>query len=67
MLRRAQKVTFDNVLLFDDGKKVQVGKPNLSGTLVEAKVISHLKDEKVIVFKRKDVKAIKLKMVIDNQ
>ena len=42
-------------------KKVQVGKPNLSGTLVEAKVISHLKDDKVIVFKKKRRKGYKVK------
>ena len=59
--KEGSKVTFDNVLLFDDGKKVQVGKPNLSGTLVEAKVISHLKDEKVIVFKKKRRKGYKVK------
>ena len=52
MQKKAQKVSFDNVLLVDDGKKVQVGKPNLSGTSVEAKVIAHKKDDKVIVFKK---------------
>ena len=55
------KVSFDNVLLIDDGKKVQVGKPTLSGTLVEAKVVSHLKDDKVIVFKKKRRKGYKVK------
>ena len=35
--KEGSKVSFDNVLLIDDGKKVQVGKPNLSGTSVEAK------------------------------
>ena len=38
--KEGSKVSFDNVLLVDDGKKVQVGKPNLSGKSVEAKVIS---------------------------
>ena len=32
--KEGSKVSFDNVLLIDDGKKVQVGKPNLSGTSV---------------------------------
>ena len=59
--KEGSKVSFDNVLLLDDGKKVQVGKPALSGTLVEAKVISHLKDDKVIVFKKKRRKGYKVK------
>ena len=59
--KEGSKVFFDNVLLIDDGKKVQVGKPSLSGTSVEAKVISHLKDDKVIVFKKKRRKGYKVK------
>ena len=59
--KEGSKVSFDNVLLIDDGKKVQVGKPSLSGTSVEAKVISHLKDDKVIVFKKKRRKGYKVK------
>ena len=59
--KEGSKVSFDNVLLIDDGKKVQVGKPSLSGTSVEAKVVSHLKDDKVIVFKKKRRKGYKVK------
>ena len=40
---------------------MQVGKPNLSGTSVEAKVVSHIKDDKVIVFKKKRRKGYKVK------
>ena len=59
--KEGSKVSFDNVLLVDDGKKVQVGKPNLSGTSVEAKVVAHKKDDKVIVFKKKRRKGYKVK------
>jgi large subunit ribosomal protein L21 len=59
--KEGSKVSFDNVLLVDDGKKVQIGKPNLSGTAVEAKIISHLRDDKVIVFKKKRRKGYKVK------
>jgi large subunit ribosomal protein L21 len=59
--KEGSKITFDNVLLLDDGKKVQVGKPNLSGTSVEAKVVAHIKDDKVIVFKKKRRKGYKVK------
>ena len=59
--KEGSKVFFDNVLLTDDGNKVQVGKPNISGTLVEAKIIAHKKDDKVIVFKKKRRKGYKVK------
>tara|TARA_B100000989_G_scaffold181156_1_gene136196 strand:- start:3392 stop:3778 length:387 start_codon:yes stop_codon:yes gene_type:complete len=59
--KEGSKVTFDNVLLVDDGKKVQVGKPNLSSVSVEAKVVAHKKDEKIIVFKMKRRKGYKVK------
>ena len=60
-VKEGSKVSFENVLLVDDGKKVQVGKPTLSGTSVEAKIISHLKDDKIIVFKKKRRKGYKVK------
>jgi large subunit ribosomal protein L21 len=47
------KVTFDNVLLVDNKGKVQVGAPTVSGASVSAKVLTHLKGDKVIVFKKK--------------
>ena len=59
--KEGSKVSFDNVLLVDDGKKVQVGKPSLSGTSVEAKVVAHKKDDKIIVFKKKRRKGYKVK------
>ena len=59
--KEGSKVSFDKVLLVDDGKKVQVGKPLLTGTSVEAQVVSHLKDDKVIVFKKKRRKGYKVK------
>ena len=59
--KEGSKVSFDNVLLVDDGRKVQIGKPSLSGTSVEAKVIAHKKDDKVIVFKKKRRKGYKVK------
>jgi len=48
-----KKVTFDKVLLLDDGKNVTIGAPVISGAAVEAKVVKHLKGDKVIVFKKK--------------
>ena len=59
--KEGTKVTFDNVLLVDDEGKVKVGMPNVSGAVVEAKIVSHQKDEKVIVFKKKRRKGYKVK------
>jgi large subunit ribosomal protein L21 len=47
------KVDFDKVLLLDDNGKVTVGVPTVSGAKVSATIVSHLKDKKVIVFKKK--------------
>jgi len=47
------KVDFEKVLLLDDNGKVTVGAPTVSGAKVSATIVSHLKDKKVIVFKKK--------------
>ena len=59
--KEGAKVRFENVLLLDDGKKVTVGAPAITGASVEAKVISHLKGDKVIVFKKKRRKGYRVK------
>lgn len=46
-------LTFDKVLLTDDNGAVKVGSPYVSGASVTAKVLDHLKGNKVIVFKKK--------------
>lgn len=46
-------VAFDKVLLTDDDGAVKVGSPYISGASVTAKVLEHLKGNKVIVFKKK--------------
>lgn len=51
--KEGASVDFDNVLLVDNGGKVNVGAPAISGAKVTAKVLSHLKGDKVIVFKKK--------------
>ncbi len=48
-----KKVTFDNVVLVSDEKKVEVGAPYVKGVKVEGKVVSHGKGEKVLVYKYK--------------
>ena len=55
------KVEFDKVLLIDNGGKVNVGAPAISGAKVTAKVLGHMKGDKVIVFKKKRRKGYKVK------
>ena len=56
-----KKVSFDNVLLLSDGDKVTVGAPAIGGSQVSAKVLKHLKGDKVIVFKKKRRKGYRVK------
>jgi len=55
------KVSFDQVLLLDDGGNVTIGAPAIANASVEAKVVKHLKDDKVIVFKKKRRKGYRVK------
>ncbi|MAC85996.1 MAG: 50S ribosomal protein L21 [Flavobacteriales bacterium] len=59
--KEGSKVTFDNVLLIEDGGKVVVGAPAIKGAKVSAKIESHLKGDKVIVFKKKRRKGYTVK------
>ena len=53
------KVSFDKVLLLDDNGIITLGAPAIEGASVEAKVLQHLKGDKVIVFKKKRRKGYK--------
>jgi len=46
-------VKFEKVLLLDNEGKVKVGTPLVKGANVNAKIVSHLKGDKVTVFKKK--------------
>ena len=59
--KEGDKVSFDKVYLLDDGKKVTLGAPAITGASVEAKVVSHPKGDKVIVFKKKRRKGYRVK------
>src|SRR5210317_2197478 len=51
--KEGSKVSFDRVLFIDDNGSVTIGAPVVEGAAVEAKVLQHLKGDKVIVFKKK--------------
>ena len=54
-------VEFKNVLLVENEGKVKVGTPKVRGARVNAKVLEHMKGDKVIVFKKKRRKGYKKK------
>ncbi len=56
-----KKVDFDKVLLVGDGDDITLGAPAIDGALVGAKVLRHLKGDKVIVFKKKRRKGYRVK------
>ena len=59
--KEGDKVSFDKVLLTDNDGAVEVGAPVIDGIQVDAKVVSHLRSDKVIVFKKKRRKGYKKK------
>jgi large subunit ribosomal protein L21 len=59
--KTGDKVSFDQVYMLADGDKVTVGAPAVANASVEAKVVRHLKDDKVIVFKKKRRKGYRVK------
>jgi large subunit ribosomal protein L21 len=51
--KEGSKVEFSNVLLIGDNSKVDIGTPVLKGAKVTGKILSHVKDDKKVVFKKK--------------
>ena len=46
-------LTFDKVLLINDGKNTEIGNPILKGVSVDATIIDHGRDKKILVYKKK--------------
>ncbi len=46
-------IQFTDVLLFDDGKKVSVGNPIVKNIVVDATVLEHGRDRKILIYKKK--------------
>ena len=55
------EINFDKVLLVDNEGKVTIGSPTVENAKVTAKVLDHVKGDKVIVFKKKRRKGYKVK------
>ncbi|MFJ1366749.1 50S ribosomal protein L21 [Capnocytophaga canimorsus] len=60
-IEEGKSVSFGNVLLLDDNGAITLGAPAIEGASVEAKVLKHLKGDKVIVFRKKRRKGFKVK------
>ncbi len=52
-LEKDKTITFEEVILIEDGKKTLIGTPFVEKAKVHAVVIENFKDDKVIVFKKK--------------
>ena len=51
--KEGDKVEFGKVLLVDNDGKVKVGKPSVKGAKIDAKIVNHLRGDKIVVFKKK--------------
>ena len=54
-------LTFDRVLLFANGDDISVGAPTVNGAQITAKVLGHVKADKVLVFKKRRRKRYRVK------
>lgn len=55
------EMSFDKVLLVDNEGKITLGAPTIENAKVNAKVLDHVRGDKVIVFKKKRRKGYKVK------
>tara|TARA_B100001146_G_C15984748_1_gene349947 strand:- start:126 stop:566 length:441 start_codon:yes stop_codon:yes gene_type:complete len=55
------KISVENILLLEDGKKTTIGKPFIKGKKINGEIISHGRGRKVVVFKFKRRKGYQVK------
>ena len=46
-------VQFKNILLLSDNKTTEIGNPNVTGAIVEAKLLDNVKDRTILVFHKR--------------
>ena len=59
--KEGQEIAFDQVLLLEKNKKVEIGTPLVKGAKVVGKILRQDKGKKVIIFKYKSKKRYKIK------
>jgi len=60
-IEEGKEVIFDNVLLLEKSKKLEIGDPIVTGAKVTGKVLKQGRGEKLVVFKYKPKKRYKVK------
>lgn len=50
---QGSEVEFDKVMLVDNDGEIKIGTPTIDGAKVVIEILSHLKGDKVLVFKKK--------------
>jgi large subunit ribosomal protein L21 len=58
---KGSEISLQKVLMVGDGTSVKIGTPVVSGATVTAKVIDHIKGDKVLIMKKKRRKTYKKK------
>lgn len=58
-VKKGSKITFADILLVSDKKKVNVGRPHVKGAKVEARIVDHGKGKKIKILKFKPKKRYK--------
>jgi large subunit ribosomal protein L21 len=56
-----KEIDFDQVLLIENEGKIIIGDPVIKDAVIEGKIVSHLRGDKVIVFKKKRKKGYRIK------
>ena len=56
-----QTITLDKVLLINDGKKLNIGKPYVKDASVEVKIMAHRRGPKILVYKMRPKKKTRRK------
>jgi large subunit ribosomal protein L21 len=59
--KEGEEIVFDDVLLLEKQRKLEIGTPKVKGAKVIGKVLKQGKGEKIIVFKYKPKKRYKVK------
>lgn len=60
--KEGKKITIKDVLMISDDESIKIGNPIIKNAKVEAKVLEHNKDKKIIVFKYKRKKGYRRKL-----
>jgi large subunit ribosomal protein L21 len=56
---KGSEITMEKVLMVGEGDNVKIGSPVVDGAVVKAKVLDHIKGDKVIIMKKKRRKTYK--------